>query len=47
MGVPGWPLLAASTASIARVRMVLIDNCSMLGGDSGMSYCVGKEDGDL
>lgn len=29
MGVPGCPLLAASTASIESVRIVLIANCSI------------------
>src|SRR5947209_17052448 len=28
MGVPGWPELAAWTASMARVRMVLMAVCS-------------------
>src|SRR4051812_2456266 len=30
MGVPGWPELAACTASMARVRMVLMAVCSIL-----------------
>lgn len=29
MGVPGWPLLAACTASIERVRMVLMESDSI------------------
>src|SRR5258706_15965694 len=29
MAVPGWPIPAFWTASIASVRMVLIDSCSM------------------
>src|SRR5208283_60339 len=28
IGAPGWPLLACCTASIARVRMVLMDSVS-------------------
>ncbi len=42
MGVPGWPDLAASTASIESVRMVLMANCSKLGLFMGFlldSFC--------
>src|SRR5262249_53765909 len=34
IGVPGWPELAACTASMARVRMVLTAVCSILVADA-------------
>ena len=38
--MPGWPLLAASTASIASVRIVLIEVCSRLSAMVDMRrYC--------
>lgn len=36
IGVPGWPLLAACTASIERVRMVLIASASIIGTSPGV-----------
>jgi hypothetical protein len=37
MGVPGWPEAAASTASIASVRIVLMAVCSTLSAMVDMS----------
>ena len=36
MGVPGWPLLAACTASIESVRMVLMASASIIGTSPGV-----------
>src|SRR3954466_677189 len=42
MGVPGWPLLAASTASIASVRIVLMATASV-GVIGGAEASVGDD----
>ena len=36
MGVPGWPLLAACTASMDKVRMVLMASASIIGTSPGV-----------
>src|SRR5262245_52230947 len=38
MGVPGWPEFACWTASIARVRIVLIANCTICSSATGVSF---------
>src|SRR5688572_11111203 len=38
MGVPGWPELACWTASIARVRIVLIANCTIFSSATDVSF---------
>src|SRR5690554_6099767 len=40
MGVPGWPELAACTASIDRVRMVLMQSSSRVASPSGAMRAV-------
>ncbi len=39
IGVPGCPLLACCTASIDRVRIVLMANCSMLERETAIARC--------